>query len=90
MQKYAHRCTRHTVPKSLFHFIFALLPNLWQSLPESRVSVSVPAFTNRKWDGNQARHKPETDSRSQLEYFYKSFAGKYPNFAIAGIPDFSK
>ena len=90
MQKYAHRCTRHTVPKSLFHFIFAFLPNLWQSLPESRLSVSVPAFTNRKWDGNQARHKPETDSRSQLEYFYKSFAGKSPNFAITGIPDFSK
>ena len=52
-QKYAHRCIRHTVPESSFHFIFAFLPNFRQSQPESR--LSMPAFTNRESDGNQAR-----------------------------------
>ena len=34
--------------------------------------------------------KPATDSRSQLEYFYKSFAAKSPNFAITRIPRISQ
>ena len=82
-QKYAHRCIRHTVPASSFHYL-------------------ISGNHNRK-DGYQCRHsqiesrteirlgdKPATDSRSQEEYFYKSFAGKSPNFAIARIAEISK
>ena len=53
-----------------------------QLLPESR--LSAPAFINRA--EIRPGDKPATDRCGHLEYFYMSFAGKSPNFVIAGIP----
>ena len=79
--------TAHWVRESSFPFIFAFCIfylysgnhcqkvgfQCWHSQIVSRAEIRLG-------------DKPATNPRSQLEYFYKSFAGKPPNFAIAGIP----
>ena len=75
-----HTAQGVVIPKHfrIMHFYLCSDNHCWKVGFRCRHSQIVSLAEIRLGD------KAATDPRSQLEFFYKSFAGKSPHFAIAG------